>query len=486
MRRLAPLPSQAGRTHVALAAVVAGVIMAIGGASLVGVADASRARAASVIAPPPCPGSTGSSVLLYAGSFRIRSQTTIPVCASGGVTVSFHSTAQGCAAGGPCGYAGTETWRPTGSGQLILETGRQSGRDSTQATLLLGVGDAALETVTRTIAAGRQSSCRDRGSQFAGFLSPRIRGAELTFGLGDGRSALLGPGASPLLGTQCAGPLDGDVGAGLPRASVALAQIRAGHHGIDLSSSHPFVSRDFAGEVSSDLVLNLGRAHTSRPSGGAPRRGERIRSLSETYRVQRLRGQITTDITGSSDPAVCARLDGCGARGAIHVAARGASGARLVIGVSGPARRPLPDFLAALGRRRGGDAFGLTVSGGGDPPVRGAVTAHVRMPARCRDTAALSAVGLRLQTDAGRMQVALSAPGGLRDPLRTRCPGPALGSHELAAGGVPLTAFAGRTVTVTLHGVRSTAGAYRLRSVGSFSLTLRLVGQSTQIFRLGV
>jgi UDP-N-acetylmuramoyl-tripeptide--D-alanyl-D-alanine ligase len=65
-------------------------------------------------------------------------------------------------------------------------TGRQSGRDSTQATLILGIGAPVLETVTRTSAAGGQSSCLDRSGQFAGFLSPRVRGAQLTFGLGAG------------------------------------------------------------------------------------------------------------------------------------------------------------------------------------------------------------------------------------------------------------------------------------------------------------
>jgi hypothetical protein len=485
MARLGRLGARSRRSRVVLVPLAAAVILAGAGLALGSPAAMSRAGAASAITPLPCDGSTGSSIYLYGSSTRILSQTTIPVCASGGVTVSFHSTAQGCSAGGPCGYTGTETWRPTGGGQLTLVRGRQNGRDTTEATLILGAGDSVLETVTGTSAAGRQSACQDRGGQFAGFLSPQVRGARLIVDLGGGPSALLGPGEPPLLGTQCAGPFDGDVGAALPAASFAVAQVRSGHLRLDLSGGHPFVSRDFAGEVSSDLELNLGRAHTGRPSGGAQGRGQRLRNLFETYRIQRLRGQISASVTGSSDPARCARLAACGTRGTIHVAARLASRAQLFISATGPARRPVVDFLTALGRRQDGDPSGLTVGGGGGPSMRGAVTARMRMPARCHDTAAVSTVALQLEGRRGRMQVALSAAGAPSDPLRTRCPGPALGSRPLAAGSVPLAAFGHRTITVTLRGARFAVGPYRVSAAGRFSVTLRRTGQSTQIFRLG-
>ena len=443
----------------------------------------SPARAASGITPLPCDGSSGASIFLYGGSARILSQTTIPVCASGAVTVSFHSTPQACSAGGPCGYAGVETWRPTGGGLLSLLSVRHSGQDASDASLVLGFGAPLSETVTRTTVSGHSSSCHDRNGQFAGFLSPQVRAGRLVIGLG-GSGASTGTGQAPLLGTRCAGPLDADVAPALPVGSFALAEVRRGHLSLDLSGSHPFASRDFAGEVSSDLVLNLGRARVGPPSGGAPGRGERIRNLIESYRVQRLRGEITAGITATSQLA-CRRLAACGTHGTIHLDARAVGRGSLFVSANGPAHRPVADFLAALGRVPGGDRPGIVVSGGGDSSVLGRVNAALRAPARCRDRIAVTMLGLRLQARRDRMQVALSGAGVQPDPLRTRCPGPALGSRWLAAGSVPLIAFGRPTVMVTLHGLRFTAGPYRLRGAGSFSVILRRTGQSTQIYRLG-
>ncbi len=116
----------------------------------------------------------------------------------------------------------------------------------------------------------------------------------------------------------------------------------------------------------------------------------------------------------------------------------------------------------------------------------GSVTAQLRTPGRCRDTDAVTAVALQLRVRGGRMQVALLGVGGLAgDLLRTRCPGPALGSRRLAVGSVPLTAFGRPTVRVTLHGARYAAGPYRVTAVGSFTLTLHRAGQSIQIYRFG-
>ena len=368
---------------------------------------------------------------------------------------------------------------------LSLATVRSRGRDATEAVLSLGFGARVLETVTRTGPAGRSSTCQDRSGQFSAFLSPRVRAGRLTMALGDSRQAAIGAGQSALLGTECAGPFDADLGAALPAASFALGAVRAGHTRLDLSGAHPFASRDFAGEVSSGLVLTLGRARPGRASSGAPGRGQRIRNLFETYRVQRLQGGIAAHVTGASDPAICARLDNCGAHGSIEVVARARSRGALYVTASGPARRPIRDFRAALGRSQGGDPAGITVDGGGQAPVLGGITAAMRAPDRCRDATAITAVGLRLHARGGRMQVTLSGAGLARDPLRTRCPGPALGSRALAVGSVPLNAFGQPTISVTLHGVRVAAGTYRLRNVGGFSLRLRRTGQSIQIFRLG-
>jgi len=468
-----------------LMALTVGMILGAG-VTPAALSAASGARAAPVTAPLRCGGSGESGIFLYGGSFRALSQTTIAVCASGGVTVSFHSTPQGCSSGGPCGYTGTETWRATGGGVLILVAGRLGGHRVTDASLLLGFGTSVLETVTHTPATGRSSTCRDRNGQFAGFLSTRVRAGRLALGLGNGRPELIGPGQPPLLGTRCAGPFDGDLGTALPAASFALQAVRNGHVRLDLSGTHPFASRDFAGKVSADLVLSLGHARTGPPAGSVPGRGQRIRDVIDTYRVQRLRGQVSAGVTGSSDPGVCGRLDACGVRGTIHVATRAGSRGRLFVDATGPAHRPVRDFLTALGRGRGGDRSGISVNGGGEASVLGRVTAHLLTPGRCRDTDAVTTVALQLRVRGGRMQVALSGAGGLSgDLLRTRCPGPALGSRRLAVGSVPLTAFGRPTVTVTLRGARFAAGPYRVTDVGTFTLTLRRAGQSVHIYRFG-
>lgn len=476
---------RARRGRFILVALAAGMILAGGGLAPAPLPAAPWTHAASVPTPLPCGGSGGSGVFSFGGSTRVLSQTTIPVCASGGITVSFHSTPQGCAAGGPCGYAGVETWRPTGGGVLNLVAVRQGDHRGTDAVLFLGFGASVLETVTRTTAAGHSFTCRNRNGQFVGFLSPQVTAGRLTLGLGSAMREPLGPDQPPLLGTQCAGPLDGDVGSALPTAAFALRLVRNGHVKLDLSGAHPFASRDFAGEVNSDLVLSLGRAQTGPPSSSSPGSGQRIRNLIDAYRVQRLRGQLSARVTGSYNRRACGRLDACGAHGTIDVATRAVSRGRLFVSATGPARRPVRDFLTALGRGRGGDRSGITVNGGGQPSVLGGVSAHLRTPGRCRDTDAVTAVGLQLQARAGRMQIALSAAVGQRDLLRTRCPGPALGSRRLAAGSVPLTAFSRPTVTVTLHGARFAAGPYRVTDVGSVTLTLHRAGQSIQIYRFG-
>ena len=181
MRRCA----RAGGCRAGLAALAAAVILAGSSGALAALTATSRARAAPVVSALPCDGSVGSSIFVYGSSTRTLSETTIPVCAAGGVTVSFHSTAPGCSAGGPCGYAGLESWRPTGGGLLSLATVRSNGRDATEAILSLGFGAPVLETVTRTGPGGRRSTCQDRSGQFAGFLSPWVRAGRLTIALGN-------------------------------------------------------------------------------------------------------------------------------------------------------------------------------------------------------------------------------------------------------------------------------------------------------------
>ncbi len=439
---------------------------------------ASGVRPARAVVPARCAGSPASVLTVgLAGSVKLLSQTAIPVCPTGSLTVSFDSTAAGCAARGPCGYAGTDSWRPSAGGVLELLAYRQDHRRRYAATLLLGQDDPVVAAVQHTSPAGVISSCRDSDRQFAGALSPEVHRDRLQVDL-DG-------GQPPLLGTRCAGPLDVDLGGALPAFQLALPAALDGRAIVDLSGTRAFRSRDFTGEVSSNLVLRLGRPRRSPIDAPIPGpRGPLTRSVNDFYRLQSLRGGLTVSLAASSDPAVCGAVDACGVTDAISIAARSAHG-NVILNATGPARRPGEDFLAALGRGRRGDPRGIDVGGYGQLSVRGAVTARLAGPTACGDTARLFSVQVQLQVRARRLRVSLSpADSQATDPLRTRCPGPAVGSNQLATATVPLSALTRRTFTVALHGTGRKAGPYQLTADSSIRLTLRRTRQTTQTFRI--
>ncbi len=441
---------------------------------------ASSVRPTVAAVPARCAGSPSSVLTLgLAGSVKLLSQTAIPVCATGGLTVSFDSTAAGCAAQGPCGYAGTDSWRPSAGGVLELVAYRQAHRRRYAAMLLLGQDDPVVAAVQHTGPAGVTSSCRDSDRAFSGFLSSEVRQDRLTVDL-DG-------GQPPLLGTRCAGPLNVDLGAALPGSQLALWAALHGRATVDLSGTRGFRSRDFTGDVSSSLVLRLGRPRTSPVNAPLPGpRGPLTRSVDDFYRLQSLRGGLTVGLRASSDPTVCGALDACGVAGAIAIAARSAPRSNILLDATGPAKRPYQDFLAALGHGRG-DPRGIDVGGGGQLSVHGTVTAQLTTPTICRDATRLFSAEVLLQASAGRLRVSLSPAGSqANDPLRTRCPGPAVGSDQLAAATVPLSTLRHRTFTVALHGARRQAGPYQLTAESTIRLTLRRTRQTTQTFRVPV
>jgi len=73
--------------------------------------------------------------------------------------------------------------------------------------------------------------------------------------------------------------------------------------------------------------------------------------------------------------------------------------------------------------------------------LHGEVTADLTQGSACHDHAPLRQTSIRLRQRAGRLDVSISpAMSQAGDPLRTRCPGPELGSHALTSGSVPLSA----------------------------------------------
>jgi hypothetical protein len=100
----------------------------------------------------------------------------------------------------------------------------------------------------------------------------------------------------------------------LPTASVALRSITRGGALIDLRGTRRFTADGFAGEVRSTLVLRLGRAKTTdrlnQPPSGAGH-GRRIRNITVTYRVERLRGSaVAADLRQNGECRDQTRLEG--------------------------------------------------------------------------------------------------------------------------------------------------------------------------------
>jgi hypothetical protein len=305
-----------------------------------------------------------------------------------------------------------------------------------------------------------------------------VRGQRITLNLLTG---------SPLFPTRCAGPLDVDLGTAVPATTLSLGRVVRGHLRIDLRGARRFSAHGFSGVIRSTVVLALGRPRTMHPRQGSPvvKSGQRMRFVTVTYRVQRLRGSAVSEVGASRDAAQCGPLDACGLSGTIGFVPGAARGGSVYLTAQAPARRPLRDSLAAVGLGAGGNRGGIAVNGGGDAPVRGGVVADLAQGGVCRDVTRVSHTQLGLDVRRGRLRVSLSpAESQAADPLRTRCPGPDLGQHVLTSATLPRSALRRRTLTVSLHGNSFTDGPYTVRTRSTVMLTLRRVRVRTQVFRL--
>lgn len=115
----------------------------------------------------------------------------------------------------------------------------------------------------------------------------------------------------------------------------------------------------------------------------------------------------------------------------------------------GPGRRPLRDFLKALGLGRRGRVRGIQAFGEITWQHGGTLATEVAQAGVCRDFEALGAGGLAL--DLPGRGVHLLAPDAA---LHLRCPGPipAFGSGFLASGALPPDGLARGRFTLGLGG----------------------------------
>ena len=440
-----------------------------------------RARAAHTHAPQAtCSGNGGSgSLFLYGGGAKLVSETDLPVCVTGGVTVTFAGTpAAGCAAQGLCGYAGTETWRPQGPGTVSIATLTHHGRRSVSATMVIGggAGGAVRAAVQRSQPDGATTACSDSNTNPGGFFELPVSGGRATIGLRRPEGSLLG--------TRCAGPLNADVAIRLPARTVSLSRILHGRTTVDLTGTAPFTAHGLAGTVDSTIVLTLGRPQRGPRSGltTPPPGGKRSRLVEVAYRVTRLGGSAVAAVSSSPVAATCGPFDACGLGGAIDVAPGTARHSSINLTAMAPLRRPERDVLTALGVGRGGDRSGIAVVGAGEVAVDGEVAADLTQGGACRDQAAVHRLEVVLAERAHRLRLAISPIASQAgDPLRTRCPGPDLGPHQLTSASLPLSVLRRRSFTATLRGGSFRDGPYRVTTQSTLTVTLRRGRVTTRI-----
>jgi hypothetical protein len=451
------------------------IVVLIGFVLLAALSSARAASRSGRTSASDCAGGSESlfSVVSHA---KLISQVDVPVCVTGSVTVTFAGDqATGCAAQGLCSFSGTETWEPKGTGDLGVTTVAEHGHRSTGATLVIGgPSTPVLSSVHRGGVGIATAACGDHAQAEGGFFALSVHGGRVDVGLDHAQE--------PIFGTRCAGPLGADLAGALPHRPLSLARLREGRVTIDLSGSAPFAAGGFSGTVASTVTLALGRPRTQPRHVTAPPDSTPTRITTVRYRITHLSGKATTTVRASGDAAVCGPLDACGLRGTIFVSPRAASAGSAFLSASAPERRSKRDLLTALGLQSGGDTAGISVGGAGET-TGGTVTADVTQEGgACTDHLALEQTEIVLRKRAGRLVVSVSpARSQAADPLRTRCPGPALGRHPLTSASLPLNILQRSRFTVSLHGDSYNDGPYRVTSRSTLSVGLQRRGVKTQI-----
>jgi hypothetical protein len=318
-------------------------------------------------------------------------------------------------------------------------------------------------------------ACSDRAQAQGGFLAAlSLHGGRVDVGLDHAQQ--------PIFGTHCAGPLGADLAGALPHGPVSLARLRRGRLTINLAGSAPFAAGGFSGTVDSTVSLALGPPRTQPRHVTAPPHSTPTRIATVRYRITHLSGKATTTVRASGTAAVCGPFDACGLQGTISVTPRAASDDSVFLGASAPERRSRRDLLTALGLQRGGDPAGVFVHGVGET-TGGAVTADLAQDGNaCSNQLALQQTEIVLRKHADRLIVSVSPERSQpADPLRTRCPGPALGRRPLTSASLPLNILRPSRFTVSLNGDSFHDGPYRVTSRSTLTIGLQRRGVTTQI-----
>ena len=373
--------------------------------------------------------------VLSQGGPRVLATHEIPICITGTVVTRFHgSRAAGCAARGLCGYRGSVTWRPRGGELLATEYATHAGR--TWKTVLVLNDGPPHAAVARTAGSRVVATCRDQGVTPLTFHETPVRHDRATIGLASG--------GTNEWHERCAGPVHASLPP-LPAAQLPFQAMLRGVAGTTIARRQRFAGGGFAGTVSEHLSYSAGparRDHTGGP--GSPPAVKHERVVTVHFRAAFTSAAFGVD--WSHARAGCSALDACGLHGSERLGMVHRRAGTLDLDAYGPTDRPERDFLTALGVERGGNPHGIVLNGLDVPggPIRTTAVTE-QAGARCRGTGG-GRLGLYASAD-GRLSFhALSF--GATDLLRTSCPGPVMGSGQLAVARPAPGAFAARRVTL--------------------------------------
>ena len=404
----------------------------------------------------------GTSVSVFgAVGARVVSVTTLPTSASGELVVSFHGDpATGCARRGLCGYSGTIVLRP-GDPTVTVIKSRIRRRITYQVSFLPGFGDQATLTLAQVQRAGAGAPvglCAD-AAQPNSLPSSTSNGVRVTLALLQRHTSVLG--------TRCAGPIDGDVASAARSVVVPIKTLLRGHTVVAMSGTHGFAANGFAGTVSSTVAIHVGAPHRQAGGGQPSAKVHYIRAVTETLSVVRQSGQFVAHVRGTGNRALCQPLDSCGVSGTIAIDPSFVGGQATVTATASSAR-PYSDFLAALGRSSRGNPRGFQVFGAITSAGAGSVTADLTQSRPCVDSVPLEHSTVVLVGQRGAF-----AASYLAQSVKTRCPGPSPSFQQLGFARFGRAVLERAGIVITLRPQSSFSDDGYVASVrGSITLVL--------------
>jgi hypothetical protein len=409
-----------------------------------------------------------------------------PVEAEGSVQVEFTaSAATGCA--DPCGVSGSLSWEPAGDAQLEVESTGPRGRSSLEGLLIFfgGLGENGPMTTSHLVHTrpdGSTGICSDARSSdllvldFSAQSQSRI----------EARLARGKPDDADIFRTRCGGPVESDLLAALPSASLDRATLLKGRTTIDLSGTRPFAAHGFAGTVRSSLMLRLGKPRHEPPVTPpvTPPRLPRhaLRTVTVTYAVERVAGTVDTAFRSVGERSICEPLDVCGASGSVRLEPLVSSGRATFVAYGSAKRTSGHGLLAALGLVRGRRPRGVIALGSAEwnrDSGRAVESYRDGFGNACSDSVQLAGGFMTFSVGSRRVFAGYGrGPDPGLDPFRTRCPGPSLidasQDHALAAGNVPRGAFRKQQVTIPLsRGRNFESQPYRGETRPALTIVLR-------------